>query len=816
MIITILAGGEGTRLRPLTITKPKPLIKILNVPVLTYTLENLKKIGIKEAYLTLHYQANKIISAYGSDYKGIDLKYSIEDRPLGTAGSVNFTVGNFNERTLVVSGDLLTDFSLKEILEFHSKKGSIFTIGATTVKNPYQFGIIKMNEEGKVVKFLEKPSPAEVFSNIINAGIYVIEPEVFKYIPKGVEFDFSRDLIPILLSKNEPVYAFEFKGYWRDIGTLEQYLEANREILQGYSKNLLDIALSLQEIRKEKYIEPNFIHSSSLIHPKVKIGPYVIVDADTIIKDGSIISFSIIGKSVYIGERCVISSSILGDNVKLKGGTIIFDGCTIGDNTLIGKGVEIRPHVKIWPNKVIEDNLVISSDIITGIRYVKRIFIGGLATFIPNLELTPELSSKIGKALSSIIPIGSSIFIGRDDHLYSKIVEQSLISGILASGCNVITTRIITSNIARAIIKNLKTNIGIFVSEHPKDESIITLQVFDNNGANLDYKTEKKIDENIQREEFRTIDYKNIGDISFYSLVFDSYYSELIKIFEPSYIDNYVQFALDINGCFLEDIINLILKNYKITNFFIFNSKYKRINEENLIYISNIFKNLKINFGLVFDKNLVYYSVITNNGYVLNPIQNFLLQIFCSIENNFKNVNIPPYIPNSLIDYIEKLGLKVKIFPLNYRDFSRSLIESKSVTVDCENRFGANPIAGPDSIIALFNLLFSISKTNRSVSSIIKEFPEYYIANDTLECSSEEIIRVFENLKSTDEMKVYPYYNGLIIEFSEANCFIQPSQYCLGIDIYSISKAYEKSLKHLTILRKLIQSFIKRFNQVAK
>jgi hypothetical protein len=135
----------------------------------------------------------------------------------------------------------------------------------------------------------------------------------------------------------------------------------------------------------------------------------------------------------------------------------------------------------------------------------------------------------------------------------------------------------------------------------------------------------------------------------------------------------------------------------------------------------------------------------------------------------------------------------------------------KSITVDCENRFGANPIAGPDSIIALFNLLFYTSKTNKSVSSIIKEFPEYYIANDTLECSSEEIINVFENLKSTNEMKIYPYYNGLIIEFSEANCFIQPSQYYLGIDVYSVSKAYEKSLKYLTILRKLIQSFIKRF-----
>jgi mannose-1-phosphate guanylyltransferase/phosphomannomutase len=811
MVVVILAGGEGTRLRPLTITKPKPLIKILNIPVLTYTFENLKKLGIKEACLTLHYQANKIISTYGSEYKGIELKYSIEDRPLGTAGSVNFAVGDFHERTLVVSGDLLTDFNLKEILEFHSKKGSIFTIGATTVKNPYQFGIIKMDEEGKVVRFLEKPSPAEVFSNIINAGIYVIEPEVFKYVPKGIEFDFSKDLIPILLSKNEPVYAFEFKGYWRDIGTLEQYLEANRELLQGYSKNLLDIALSLQEIKREKYIEPNFIHSSSLIYPKVKIGPYVIVDADAVIKDGSIISFSIIGKSAYIGERCVISSSIIGDDVKLKGGTIIFDGCAIGDNTIIGKGVEIRSYVKVWPNKVIEDNLIISSDIITGVRYVKRIFIGGLASFIPNLELTPELSSKIGKALSSLAPIGSNIFVGRDNHLYSKIVEQSLTSGILASGCNVVNTRIITSNIARAVIKNLKANLGVFISEHPKDENVITLQAFDGNGANLDYKTEKKLEECIQREDFRTIDYKNIGDISFYSLVFDSYYSELIKIFDPSYIDNYVQFALDINGCFLEDIINLILKNYKITNFFIFNSNYKRINEENLISISNNFKNLKINFGFTFDKNLVYYSVIANNGYILSPFQNFLLQIFCSIENNFKIVNIPPYIPNSLIDYIEKLGLKVKIFPLNFRDFSRSLIESKSIAVDCENRFGSNPIAGPDSIIAFFNLLFFVSKKNKPVSSIIKEFPEYYITNDTLECSSEEIINVFENLKSTNEMKVYPYYNGLIIEFSEANCFIQPSQYFLGIDIYSVSKTYEKSLKHLMILKKLIQSLMKRF-----
>jgi Nucleoside-diphosphate-sugar pyrophosphorylase involved in lipopolysaccharide biosynthesis/translation initiation factor 2B, gamma/epsilon subunits (eIF-2Bgamma/eIF-2Bepsilon) len=810
MIVTILAGGEGTRLRPLTLTKPKPLIKVLNIPVLTYTLENLRKMNIREAYLTLHYQANKIIATYGSEYKGIELKYSIEDRPLGTAGSVNFAVGNYNERTLVLSGDLLIDFNLKEIIDFHSKKGSIFTIASTRVKNPYQFGIIKTNEEGRVIKFLEKPSPSEVFSNIINAGIYVIEPEVFKYIPKGIEFDFSKDLIPILLSKNEPVYSIELDGYWRDIGTLEQYLETNKELLEGYSRNLLNIALDLQEIRKEEgYKGPNFISSSALIQPKARVGPYVIVDSDTVIKEGSIISFSILGKACYVGERCIISSSIMGDNVKLKGGILIFDGCTIGDNTIIGKGVEIRSFVKIWPNRIIENNLIVSSDIITGTKYVKRIFINGLASFIPNLEISPELSSKIGKALSSFIQLRSSIFVGKDNHSYSKIVEQSLISGILSCGCNVINSRPVTPNIARAITRSLKANSGVIISSHPKDEDIITIQVLDNNGANINLKHEKKLEEILQREDFRTLDYKNIGDISFFPSVFDIYFSEILNIFDPSYISDNIKLALDINGCFLQEFINLILRNYKLNKYIIFDSNYKKIEEENLSYILSNFKNLNIDFGFIFDKNLIHYSTVINNGYLLNPIQNFLLQIFCAYENGFNIINIPPYIPSSLMDYIEKIGFKIRIFPLNYRDFSRSLLEAKSVTIDCENRFGANPICGPDSILALLNLIFFISKTNKSLVKIIKDFPEYYITNTILECSSEEIFYLFENLKSNNEMKIYPYYNGLSVNFDEADCFIQPSQHYLGIDIYSISRSYETSLKYLTILRKIIQNLIK-------
>ena len=233
----LLAGGKGTRLRPLTIHTPKPILPIVNRPFLTYQIELLKKAGIKEITLSLSYPPAKIEEMFGDGQEqGVRIRYAVESSPLGTAGAYRNALGQVRETTVVVNGDILTNLNVADVIAWHREHKAVATIVLAPVENPASYGLVEADDDGRVLRFVEKPKPDQITCNTINAGVYVLEPRVLDYIPDSDSFSFEYQLFPKLLAAGEPFQAYVWKGYWRDIGSPQRYLLANDDLLNSRVK----------------------------------------------------------------------------------------------------------------------------------------------------------------------------------------------------------------------------------------------------------------------------------------------------------------------------------------------------------------------------------------------------------------------------------------------------------------------------------------------------------------------------------------------------------------------------------------------------
>ncbi|MBE3101168.1 MAG: NDP-sugar synthase, partial [Firmicutes bacterium] len=380
----IMAGGEGSRLRPLTCDLPKPMVPVMNRPVMSYSIELLKKYRITDIGVTLQYLPEEIQDYFqnGTDF-GVHLNYFIEDSPLGTAGSVKNSGDFLDETFVVISGDALTDINLEKAIKFHKDNGSIATLILKRVEVPLEFGVVVTDEEGSIKRFLEKPNWGEVFSDTVNTGIYILEPEVLDYFEAGKKFDFSQDLFPLLLKDQRPMFGYITNEYWCDIGNSQTYLSAHYDMLSGRvnipmpgRKTDGDIWLGENvQIHKDAKLEgPCFIGDYSKIGKDVYIGPYTVVGSNCSIDSGSSIKKSILWNHVVLGEKTAIRGAALCNKVDAANRVSVFEGAIIGDGCQLKEGSVIKPLVKIWPNKTVDEGNIIQSNIIWGTKSAKTLF----------------------------------------------------------------------------------------------------------------------------------------------------------------------------------------------------------------------------------------------------------------------------------------------------------------------------------------------------------------------------------------------------------------------------------------------------------
>ena len=363
----MMAGGKGTRLRPLTLVRPKPMIPLVNKPIIEYTVNKLKKSGFNDILMTLNYMSTNIKKYFkdGSEF-GIDIRYSVEKWPLGTGGSVKKAEKYIDDTFMVVSGDVLTDVDFKDVVKYHKEKGAVATMVLTEVEDPTHFGIAVMDKDHKITEYLEKPSPEEAFSNVANTGIYIFEPEIFDFFDdKEKEVDFSKDIFPEVIKQDAGIYGYVFDGYWNDIGRPETYLEATYDILDQKMDQIFYKTKMEESIGKIGNIwvgENVFIDEKARIEGPVVIGNNCTIEEGCKISRGSVIGDNVsIGKDVNIDGAVLFPNSIIEDNSFLNG-CIIDTKCLIDKNTVVENGVVTGSLVEIGKNSIVRSSRSITNN----------------------------------------------------------------------------------------------------------------------------------------------------------------------------------------------------------------------------------------------------------------------------------------------------------------------------------------------------------------------------------------------------------------------------------------------------------------------
>src|SRR5256884_917337 len=523
MKAVVMAGGEGSRLRPLTIRRSKPMVPIAGKPVMEHILNLLKRHGFTEVVVTVQYLASSIEDYFGSGSQlGMRITYSREDVPLGTAGSVKNAEEQLTEPFLVISGDALTDYDLTALIKYHSEKKSLATLLLAHVHNPLEYGVIITNEDGHISEFLEKPSWGEVFSDTINTGIYMLDPKVFSYFEKNKPFDFSQELFPSMLKKGDPIYGYVTpSGYWCDVGNLSEYMRANADVLQGK----VDIEIPAKDIGSNIWCEEGVeidegaqlygpiylghdckIRSGAIIHGPSMIGSYTIVD------ERAQVDRSILWNNSYIGDRTELRGALVGSSTNIKSKAVMFEGSVIGDNSIVHDSAIIQPNVKIWPDKEIESGAVVNSSIIWGSQGRRGLFSRFGVTGLVNVDLTPEFAAKLGAAYGAILPKGSIVCINRDSsHRTSRMIKRAVIAGLPSAGVNVEDINQVPIPVARYYVRNTDAIGGVNVRLSPHDQRVVDIKFFDQNGLDINKTTERKIENLYFREDFRRVYLDDLG-----------------------------------------------------------------------------------------------------------------------------------------------------------------------------------------------------------------------------------------------------------------------------------------------------------------
>jgi mannose-1-phosphate guanylyltransferase len=324
----ILAGGKGTRLRPLTVYTPKPIVPICNRPFLLYQIDTLRRAGITDITLSLSYQPNKIeqLLGDGSDH-GVKLKYTVEPQPMGTAGAYKFAEDLIREPTVVFNGDILTDLDLKAVIREHNEKKATATIVLAPVNNPEVYGVVETEKDGRIRRFLEKPKPEEITCNNINAGTYVLEPKVLDYLPAGENYSFEYGLFPDLLKRGEAFYAhIPTRTYWIDIGTPERYLQVHDDLLANRVGRI--------HIKDRK----GQFDAATV----AEIDDLSMIGDDCQIKPGAQIINSVLGQGCFVEERARVENSVIWPHTRI-GTTAQLNGAIVGRGCHIGRSAVVRP-----------------------------------------------------------------------------------------------------------------------------------------------------------------------------------------------------------------------------------------------------------------------------------------------------------------------------------------------------------------------------------------------------------------------------------------------------------------------------------------
>ena len=830
MKAVIMAGGFGTRIQPLTSSVPKPMIPLMNRPIMLHIVELLKKHQITDLVLLLYHQPHIIKNFFrdGADL-GVKITYVTPLEDMGTAGAVKYAEKYLDERFLIISGDLLTDFNLKKLIDFHEENKSLATITLTSVKDPLQFGVVITDKSKRVTQFLEKPGWGEVISDTINTGIYVLEPEVLKFIPPGENFDFSQDLFPALLDKGEAMFGYPAKGYWRDIGNTDSYREAHHDIFRGKVNVRIDEAKQ-DLVGKDLRIGADVkLDNAALLEGTVVIGDNCQVRGGSNIKDSVIgrnctieagvkLTRCVIWDNVYIKRGAKLNDCVLCNNVSVGSGVMMEEGVIIAEDTSIGEESYLKRDVKVWPRKVIEAGAIVTSNLIWGEKWKKSLFEGAMIKGLTNIELTPEFVAKLGCAYGTSLPKGSFVLAGRDPYLSSRMLKRSFLGGILSAGVHVRDLKMMPLPVARYKLNSFGEQGGVHFRQSPQDPAVTEIIFLDHEGLDFSSSMGKNVERIFYKENFRRAHHMEPGGITELPQVIDFYREGFSRTIDQSIIrKSDFKVVVDFNHSPAAQILPMILNDMGCEviglNAYIDEERGAKLAAEkmnSLDQLSKIVATLDAQAGFWLDPSAEEVILVDETGKVYEAMESLPLMVSLMLRTGARgSIAVPVSAPS----VIELMAAEKRCSVIRTKSSERAMVEaalSSDVVLagSMDGRFAFPKFqAAFDGMFTIAKTIEMVAASDMRLSRVLDEIPRRTFLQTKLPCVLEMKGGIMRKMSEDSLDREATFIDGIKVHFGEDWALVLPDQYQPFVHIIAEAQDHKVAQRLLDEYRKKVDGW---------
>jgi len=754
MKAVVMAGGEGNRLRPLTSNQPKPMVPVVGKPCMEHILELLREHTMSDVIVTVAFLPQAIRSYFGEgETLGMQIGYSVEESPLGTAGSVRLTAKQLDETFLVISGDALCDVDLSALVAFHKERGAAVTIGLKSVDNPLEFGIVVTDEEGRVERFLEKPSWGQVFSDTINTGIYVMEPEVLKHVPDDRPYDFSKELFPYLLEMGRPIYGHVMDGYWQDIGNLDQFRQANFDALEENVRlNIPGIRIRGNvwlgegvEIPDLEQIEgPAYIGNYCRIAPGAAVGAYSVLSNSVTLRERTRTTRSVIDASTHIGRSSLIEGAVIGRSCDIRAHVRIHEGVAVGDEVTIGSETVIMPGVRIYPYKEVESGSQITESLIWESRASTRLFGRDGVAGLVNVDLTPEVAVRIAAALGTALKRGARVAASRESAPACRMIKRAMITGLTSSGLDVADLRVLPAAVARHLLKSEGYEAGFHVGTSQSDPEVVQIKFFEQPGIQLSPAMQKEMEKNFTRGELRRASFGDIGGISYPARVSESYAQDLLDGLDVEAIRaRGFRLVVDYGFSAASYVLPLLLGPLGVEAVSAHGFTTDRSDtgsallREAIGQVKQLVPAVGADLGVVLDRAAERLYLVDERGREV-PVEQSLLLFLRLIGSNGRRGKLAfPITVTSQVDrLLEGSGLEVVRTPASLGDLTKAAAEDGVIFAGAVGGGYVFPEFLPayDATASLCKLLELLAPVRRPLSELVADLPASTLVHRQLPC----------------------------------------------------------------------------------
>ena len=662
---------------------------------------------------------------------------------------------------MVISGDALTDCSLADAFQFHRQKEALATLVLTTVTCPLEYGVVITDGEGRIMRFLEKPGWGEVFSDTVNTGIYILEPEILEYIDENEMVDFSKDLFPRLLAAGQPLYAFVTDGYWCDIGNIEQYMQAQFDMLEKE----MDIGAGIAGIRVGKnarihpsaeLIPPLVIGDRCIVGPHASIGPLAVLGDRVRIGQGSSLKRCILWDNVLVGERAELRGAVLGRGARLLDGARAFEGSVIGEQSVVGEGSLIKPGVKIWPAKWVEKGTLLSKSIVWGSCGRARLFGNKGITGSLFMEITPDFACCLGLALGSSAAIEGRFSVGSDGYPDTAVIKNALLTGLMSSGLQVIDLGKATLPAHRYGITAFNAIGGAHI--YRMGSAKINIRLMNNRGADYTRAEQRKVEGLLSREEYRYALRGEVRQVKYQPDLSRSYLNFLLQLVDQELIRRArlkivvgydpVQLGDLISGLFESlacQVITVPVSGDGVQDF----PELLKAAEQ----LGAVVREQGADFGAVLDCGGEKAAIVDEQGGALSEELILALLSLITMQSNQNSVlALPVTVPESVTEMVRRRGGKVKRTKTAPWAVMQAVLEED---VRASQQRWPQFLLYSDALAVLASLGEFLARRSQSLSEVLAELPGFITARRDVQVDWDDKGKVLRHLaKESAEQKI--------------------------------------------------------------